>query len=50
MVFKGIAAEWFRSLADTKQQVKIKSSNNTQNFFSNWGTIKSCSSPRINSS
>jgi hypothetical protein len=38
---QGIAAEWFRSsLADKKQKVEIRSSNNTQNFFSNWGTLK----------
>jgi hypothetical protein len=36
-----IAAEWFRSyLTDRKQKVKIRSSSNTQNCFSNWGTIK----------
>jgi hypothetical protein len=37
---QGIAAEWFRSyLADRKQKVEIRSSRNTQNFFSNWGRI-----------
>jgi hypothetical protein len=37
---QGTAAEWFRSYpADRKQKVEIRPSN-TQNFFSNWGTIK----------
>jgi hypothetical protein len=38
---QGIAEKWFRSyLTDRKQKVEIKSSNNAQNFFSSWGTIK----------
>jgi hypothetical protein len=35
------AAEWFRSyLTDRRQKTRIKSSNDTQNFFSTWGTVK----------
>jgi hypothetical protein len=38
---KGTAATLFRScLMDRKQNVKIKSPNNTRNFFSNCGTVK----------
>jgi uncharacterized membrane protein YuzA (DUF378 family) len=44
---QGIAAEWFISyLADRKQKVKIRSSCNTQNFFSNWGTVKTWELPK----
>jgi hypothetical protein len=47
---QGIAIEWFRSyLTDTKQKVKIKSTINAQNSFSNWGTIKHGTPQRINS-
>jgi hypothetical protein len=36
---QGTAAEWFTSyLTDRRQKTRIKSSNDTQNFFSNWGT------------
>jgi hypothetical protein len=35
------AENWFRSyLTDRRQKVEIKSSNNTQNFCSDWGRIK----------
>jgi hypothetical protein len=38
---QGTAAELFRSyLTDRRQKTRIKSSNDTQNFFSNWGTVK----------
>jgi hypothetical protein len=38
---QGMAAEWFRSyLAGRKTKGKKKSFSNTQNVFSNWGTIK----------
>jgi hypothetical protein len=38
---QGQPANWFRSYhTDRKQKVEIKSSNNTQNFCSNWGMTK----------
>jgi hypothetical protein len=38
---QGTAVEWFRSyLTDRRQKTRIKSSNDTQNFFSNWRTVK----------
>jgi hypothetical protein len=36
-----ITADWFRSyLTNRRQKVKIKSPSSTQNFFSDWGTLK----------
>jgi hypothetical protein len=38
---QGATESWFRSyLTDIKQNIKIKSSNLTQNTYSNWVTIK----------
>jgi hypothetical protein len=37
---QGVVAGWFRSSVTDKTGNGIKSSNATQNFFSNWGTIK----------
>jgi hypothetical protein len=38
---QGATASRFRSyLTDRKQKIEIKSSNTTQNTYSNWGTIK----------
>jgi hypothetical protein len=37
---KGSAANLFRLyLTDRRQKIETQSSNNTQNFFSNWGKI-----------
>jgi hypothetical protein len=47
---QGTAAEWLRSyLMDRRQKTRIKSSNDTQNFFLKLGASKTCSSPRVNS-
>jgi hypothetical protein len=36
-----MTAKWFRSyLMDRKQKIEIKSHNNTQKLFLNWGTIE----------
>jgi hypothetical protein len=38
---QGTVAEWFRSyVTDRRQKTRIKSSNDTHNFFSNWWTVK----------
>jgi hypothetical protein len=38
---QGTVAEWFRSyVTNRRQKTRIKSSNDTQNFFSNWWTVK----------
>jgi hypothetical protein len=38
---RGTILKWLRScLTDRKQKVEIKSPKYTQNFYSNWGTIK----------
>ena len=43
-----VTADWFRSyLTNIIQQVETKSPNSTQNFFSECGTLKRWSRPRV---
>jgi len=38
---QGVSGDWFRfCFTNRRQKVAINSPNTTQNFFSNWGTLK----------
>jgi hypothetical protein len=38
---RSVYADWFKSyVTNRRQRVEVKSPNTTQNFFSDWGTLK----------